>query len=248
MLRLKKVFFYLIIFLFTTLTSCVYPNIQSFDPVENLLKKTKKSFVKIEVAVWNLDCIELEGDKKECTKEKIGGAWGSGSVVNYRGKKHILTVAHICQSDRLNAMAKMTQQQLVYDFSVTIEANDWDSYNAIPIKIDHENDICLMFVDGIDAPFLRLSNKEPLYGEKIYTVASPGGLAKNGMVPTFEGRFLGINDGSAFYSVPAMGGSSGSPLINKKGEIIGVTHSVYAYFHHVTVSTTFRELWKFINN
>ena len=79
-----------------------------------------------------------------------------------------------------------------------------------------------------------------------YTVASPGGLARNGMVPAFEGRFLGNAEGVAFYSIPAMGGSSGSPLINKKGEIIGITHSVYAYFHHVTVSTTFEELWKFL--
>ena len=143
-------------------------------------------------------------------------------------------------------MAKITQQKLVYDFIVKVEANDWNSYSAVPIKLNHENDICLMSVADINAPFLRLSNKEPLYGEKIYTVASPGGLAENGMVPTFEGRFLGINEGRAYYSVPAIGGSSGSPLINKKGELVGVTHSVYAYFHHVTVSTSFQELWKFI--
>ena len=43
-------------------------------------------------------------------------------------------------------------------------------------------------------------------------------------------------------------GDSGSPLVNKKGEIIGVTHSVYAYFHHVTVSSTFEELWNFVSN
>ena len=248
MLHLKKVFFCFIILLFTSLTSCVHSNIQSFDPVTTLLNKAKKSFVKIEVSVWTTECIELKNNKKECTKEKLGGAWGSGSVVKYQGKKHILTVAHICESERMNMMADLTQSEIKYDFSATVEANDWDSYNIIPIKIDHKNDICLMSVKNIDAPFLKFSNKKPSYGEKIYTVASPGGLAKNGMVPTFEGRFLGINDNRAFYSVPAMGGSSGSPLINKKGEIIGVTHSVYVYFHHVTVSVTFEELWKFVTN
>lgn len=238
----------LIFFFILTLTSCAHSNFQSFDNTQTLLKQAKKSFVKIEVAVWSVECIDAKDEEKECVKEKIGGAWGSGSVVKYKGKKHILTVAHICESERLNMMAAMSQTKLVYEFTGTVQANDWEQYDILPIKIDHENDICLMAVNDIDAPYLKMSNKRPSYGEKVYTVASPGGLAKNGMVPTFEGRFLGINDGRAYYSVPAMGGSSGSPLFNRKGEVIGVTHSVYAYFHHVTVSTTFEQLWKFISN
>jgi len=242
---LKKAFLF---FFILTLTSCAHSNFQSFDTTEMLLKQAKKSFVKIEVEVWSVECITLEDKQKECIKEKIGGAWGSGSIINYKGKKHILTVAHVCESERINMMASMTGQEVHYDFLATVEANDWQSYGAKPIKIDHQNDICVMSVVDIDAPYLKISNKRPSYGEKIYTVASPGGLAKNGMVPNFEGRFLGIHDGRAFYSVPAMGGSSGSPLINGRGEVVGITHSVYAYFHHVTVSTTFEELWKFIAN
>lgn len=241
---LKNIF--LSLFVLLTLTSCVHPNIQTLDYSENLIKTTKKSFVKIEVSVWNLTCVEKKDNKKECTKEKIGGAWGSGSIVKYKGKKHILTVAHICESEQMNMMAELTGQKIMYDFVATVEAKDWDSYSVVPIKINHRDDICLMSVSDIGAPYIKLSNKRPVYGEKIYTVASPGGLAKNGMVPSFEGRFIGTNDGRAFYSVPAMGGSSGSPLVNKKGELVGVTHSVYAYFHHVTVSTTFEELWKFL--
>lgn len=236
-----------LLFFITTLTSCAHSNVQTIDPVQALLEQAKKSFVKIEVGVWSLECVDKKDGKKECTKNKIGGAWGSGSVVKYKGKKHILTVAHICESQDLSAMAKITQQRLVYDFEATVEANGWNSYAAIPVKINHQNDICLMSVSKIDAPYLRISNKRPVYGQKIFTVASPGGLAENGMVPTFEGRFLGVNDGRAYYSVPAMGGSSGSPLINAKGEIVGVTHSVYAYFHHVTVSTSFEELWTFLD-
>jgi S1-C subfamily serine protease len=236
-----------LLFFLANITSCATSNIQTLDPVETLLKTTKRSFVKIEVSVWSLNCVDAKNGKKECTKEKLGGAWGSGSVVKYKGKKHILTVAHICESEKMNAMAHITQQKLVYDFAATVEANSWSSYNAIPVKINHRNDICLMAVDDIEAPYLKISNKKPVYGEKIYTIASPGGLARDGMVPTFEGRFLGITDNRAYYNVPAMGGSSGSPLVNKKGEVVGVTHSVYAYFHHVTVSTTFEELWSFLS-
>ena len=116
----------------------------------------------------------MKNGEKECTKEKLGGAWGSGSIVKYKGKKHILTVAHICESERLNAMASLTQQKILYDFAATVEANDWNSYVAMPIKINHESDICLMSVENIDAPYLKISNKRPTYGEKIYTVSSPG--------------------------------------------------------------------------
>jgi len=246
MSNLKKAFSIFFILFLITLISCVHPNIRTIDPVQNLLSTAKKSFVKIEVAVWINECNLIKDGKKECIKEKIGGAWGSGSVISFKGKKHILTVAHICESDHMTTMAAMTGKEIQYDFSVTIQANDWEAYSAVPLKIDHKNDICIMSVNNIDAPYLKISNKRPIYGEKIYTIASPGGLAKNGMVPTFEGRFLGVNDGRAFYSVPAMGGSSGAPLINRKGEVIGITHSVYAYFHHVTVSTTFEELWKFL--
>ncbi len=245
MFNFKKVLIFFLVLLLSILNSCAFSNMQSIDPTETLLREARKSFVKIEVSVWSNECYEVEGTK-ECLKEKIAGAWGSGAVVYHKGEKHILTVAHICENEQMNMMALLTQKKLQYDFMVTVEGNDWDSHNTIPIKIDHENDICLMTVKDIDAPFLRISTKKPLYGERIYTVASPGGLAKNGMVPAFEGRFLGINNDRAFYSVPAMGGSSGSPLINKNGEIVGVTHSVYAYFHHVTVSTTFEKLWEFL--
>ena len=245
-MKYSKIF--ILLFFLANITSCAYSNTQTLDPVETLLKTAKRSFVKIEVSVWSLSCIEKKDGKKECTKEKVGGAWGSGSIVKYKGKKHVLTVAHICESERMNAVAHLTQQKLIYDFTATVEANSWNSYDAMPVKISHKNDICLMSVENIDAPYLKMSNKKPVYGQKVYTIASPGGLAKDGMVPTFEGRFLGITDNKAYYSVPAIGGSSGSPLINKKGEVIGVTHSVYAYFHHVTVSTTFEELWKFLSN
>ena len=150
-----------LLFFLANITSCATSNVQTLDPVETLLKTTKRSFVKIEVSVWSLNCVDTKAGKKECTKEKIGGAWGSGSVVKYKGKKHILTVAHICESERMNAMAHITQQKLVYDFAATVEANSWNSYSAIPIKINHRNDICLMAVDSIEAPYLRISNKKP---------------------------------------------------------------------------------------
>ena len=124
---MKYLKIFTILFFLANITSCATSNVQTLDPVQTLLENTKRSFVKIEVSVWSLNCVETPAGKKECTKEKIGGAWGSGSVVKYKGKKHILTVAHICESERMNALAHITQQKLLYDFSATVEANSWNS-------------------------------------------------------------------------------------------------------------------------
>ena len=43
-----------------------------------------------------------------------------------------------------------------------------------------------------------------------------------------------------------MGGSSGSPVLNIRGDLIGMVHSVNVAFPMVSVSPTYSELKKFI--
>jgi hypothetical protein len=68
------------------------------------------------------------------------------------------------------------------------------------------------------------------------------------MVPLFEGHFFGTVDNRQFYSLPSIGGTSGSPIVNSDGKLIGMVQSVHSLFHHISVSPSYEELWNFLNN
>ena len=92
-----------------------------------------------------------------------------------------------------------------------------------------------------------MSGKTPEYSERFYNLAAPVGVIDGEMVPIYQGRYFGISNGRAFYGMPAIGGSSGSPIVNFKGELVGMVHSVHYRFHHITLSATYSRLWNFLN-
>ena len=84
----------------------------------------------------------------------------------------------------------------------------------------------------------------------MYNVAAPVGVFYEGVVPLLDGYFMGVRnyDGAALYTVPAAGGSSGSPIFNHDGELVGMIHSVNRYFPMITVSPTLPQIRRFITN
>ena len=70
------------------------------------------------------------------------------------------------------------------------------------------------------------------------------GLWSDGMIPLFEGYYLGkmkIKNNrrlSYAFSIPTKGGSSGSPILNGYGEVVGATHSAYRGFENLCMATT----------
>ena len=55
-----------------------------------------------------------------------------------------------------------------------------------------------------------------------YNLAAPAGFFAKDMIPIFQGRYSGLHGAHDIYTIPATGGSSGSPIVNKKGELIGL--------------------------
>ena len=121
------------------------------------------------------------------------------------------------------------------------------------IRVDHtynfDSDIWVMGSAKISLPALKISKFKPIIGEKYYNIAAPMGLWSSKMIPLFEGFYLGdmkirSNRKSSYaFSIPTKGGSSGSPILNSSGEVVGAIHSAYRGFENLCMATTNKEIY-----
>lgn len=137
--------------------------------------------------------------------EKDGKPLGQGSGFVVTGGK-VLTNAHVVSAGT--------------PFLMTGPAK-------VPLKverIDTRNDLALLSpaVELVAAP-LSIQSKDPVPGETVFAIGNPEGLEKTisqGIVSAtrdFDGRKL------VQITSPVSHGSSGGPVLNKAGEVVGVT-------------------------
>lgn len=90
---------------------------------------------------------------------------------------------------------------------------------------DDENDLVILKVNGDALPTVSLGDSDLLKpGEKIYVIGSPSGLENtisDGIVSGI--RTVGKNKKVIQITAPISPGSSGGPVFNEKGEVIGVS-------------------------
>lgn len=96
------------------------------------------------------------------------------------------------------------------------------------VAMNSQQDLAILKVSDIGAPILPLGNSDALQiGEPVYAVGNPKGYLEG----TFtEGVVSGIREFQADskriqMSAPVSEGSSGGPVLNGKGEVIGVAVS-----------------------
>ena len=236
---LNKVPLFLVMIAFLLLNSCA-----QHLKAPKTLSQVKKSIFKIEVWFLSPDC---EEGKQTCAPGK--GEYqlfstGSAAWVRYKGKKVLLTAAHVCDlGPKLSIMKELGGK-------VKIEAIDRINrvHATSQIKYDRKLDLCLLEIRDMKfkIPALNIAPKAPEYAERLYNLGGPLGVIDGAMVPVFEGFFMGNDHEHAFYSIPAVGGSSGSPIVNSRGELVGMIHSVHFRMHHISLSPRYADLWNFL--
>lgn len=146
-------------------------------------------------------------------QQQVGG--GSGFLVSANG--FIVTNNHVIKD--------ATQ--------VTVTLNDGREYEAIVKGADSRTDLAVLKIEEEGLPFLTFGDSDSLKsGEWVVAIGNPFGLEgtiTKGIVSAKGRQDLGIAPYEDFIQTDAAinPGNSGGPLLNVRGEVVGVNTAIY---------------------
>ncbi len=150
-------------------------------------------------------------------REYRSQAQGSGFFISPDG--YILTNNHIVENS----------------VKISVETIDGKEYEAKLIGRDAATDLALLKVEGKNFPYAVLGDSSTIKtGEWVLAIGNPFGLEHTvtaGIISA-KGRQLGLGGNTPTYEdfiqtdAAINRGNSGGPLINLKGEVIGITSNI----------------------
>ncbi|MFN6963913.1 MAG: Do family serine endopeptidase [Pyrinomonadaceae bacterium] len=142
-------------------------------------------------------------------------AIGSGFIVDRSG--YIVTNAHVIEEAS----------------RITVKLDDGQEFTARVIGSDDETDLAVLKIDaGRDLPFVDLGNSDSAkVGEWVLAIGSPFGLSRTvtaGIISQTKRETPQATAFQRFIQTDAAinKGNSGGPLVNLKGEVIGVNSQI----------------------
>ncbi|KPK33567.1 MAG: hypothetical protein AMS24_00765 [Chlamydiae bacterium SM23_39] len=146
------------------------------------------------------------------SQPKISG--GSGFIVSSDG--YILTNYHVIKDAS----------------EITVIMNNKEEYKAKIIGSDSRTDLAIIKIDNKNLPYLNFGNSDDLkVGEWVMAIGNPFALRSTvtvGVVSAKGRQNLRIADLEDFIQTDAAinPGNSGGPLLNLKGEVVGVNTAI----------------------
>lgn len=118
---------------------------------------------------------------------------------------------------------------------ITVHLSDEQSYEAKLVGADPQSDIALIKIDSdTRLPVLPLGSSDKLeVGEWVIAIGNPFGLTQTvtvGVVSAKGRSQVGLNEYENFIQTDAAinPGNSGGPLLNVKGEVIGINSALFS--------------------
>jgi len=226
----------------TSCTSgCTTININSGQEKEIL---PRRAFAQIQQSIKLEGCGQDPKTKKSKCQKAVMRYVSSGAYVFHseiaQNISYVLTAGHSCESN-IPEVQNINGYKVIKKGS-TFKVVDLDGteHLATVVDINKQFDLCLMQVSDVfnNPTTLKVAKKEPLRGEIVTNMAAPHGLFWPGTVLIFKGTFSGYHDrGYSVYTIPTKPGSSGSPIINDKNELIGVIFAGYPVIENVGLSS-----------
>lgn len=149
-----------------------------------------------------------EGDR-DAVREGGGGKSGTGW---FAASNAIITNLHVVEGSR--------EISVVLDSGETLSARVW--------RTDEARDLALLSVTGAESvPALPIAASESRIGAKVFTIGFPH-TGVMGVKPKLTDGVIsarsGLEDDPDMYqiSVPVQSGNSGGPLVDERGNVVGI--------------------------
>lgn len=149
-------------------------------------------------------------------RAQIVPSLGSGVIISKEG--HVVTNYHVIEG-------------MLADIQIT--TNDNKKYPTLILDFNKERDIALLKIDSprIDFPALSFANSdEAKVGQIVLAVGNPFGLSGTVTQGIISARDRHLSDSKFDYlqtDTVINPGNSGGPLVNIRGEIIGINVAIY---------------------
>jgi S1-C subfamily serine protease len=153
------------------------------------------------------------GQLKIATVDEDTGQPRNGSCTAWIiGESEVMTAGH-CLSNG--------QAMAIYNFS---------GLTAWTMAIDRNVDLGVLYVPGLHGPALALASSDPEVGQDVYTAGYPAKIFIEG-AGTWSGR---DDDGDGVVALTSYHGASGSPILNRDGQVVCVLEAIRHDFVGVT--------------
>jgi len=225
---MKKI---ILLLIFSTLNSCMI----SSSHKKNVF--FKGTFLKIEKKISLTACHPLK--PSQCMTKNFESSASSFLIMHHKKKSYLMTAAHVCHNDygKLVYFPGFKAQQEFYGLTLKMKKHHYKVE-----AMDFASDLCIVSTDRFKGVPYKIAKKLPEMGEQVYNIAAPAGIFEENLVPLFKGMYSGGAHDRKVYTLPATGGSSGSPVLNHKGQVVGVVSAVTKNFKNIVISPTLKQI------
>jgi S1-C subfamily serine protease len=212
----------------------------SYFPIESFVMTTQEF-------VFSISC---ENDKnEECIEGILGSqtSMGSGFILETSSKdEYIVTAGHICMPPKMPMVPEPLASNFRVAYRISLTTGFGREGRGEIVAIDTNNDICLLKANKDLGPGLEIAQKDMMLHSKVYNMANPAGLSSPLAVPVFDGYYIGDISMISLFTVPAVGGSSGSPIMNHKNEVVSIVSAAAVRFDEYAIGPKTRSIREFL--